>query len=101
MINYNFSIEITKANRCYTSPHDFIISCNEPEEIIKAIKLKEYPRYVNRWEVRIGTDITLIKGIKRIENLNEHLQEGREILKDLLNLSNFEINVAKELIEKE
>lgn len=100
-INKNIGITISKDSGCYNNPHKFTICCTQSPEIIKAIELKGYKRYLDdHWELYIcNNEIILSKGMKKIENLDNILKEGQEHLNIILNLNEFEVNVARELLK--
>jgi len=102
-IKRNYSIKVTKDSGCFNVPHKFRLCVSEPTEVIKAIQLKGFERYTrNHWEILITENKIIIElGCKTIENLDEKLSIAREILEELLNLTTFEINVAKGLIKNE
>lgn len=102
MIRKNYSINITENNGCFNVPHRFILSCNVEPYIIKAIHLRGFKHYpFNGCEIVVDNKIKIIVGLKEIKNLDETLAKATDILDQLLDISVFELNVAKELIKNE
>ncbi len=100
-IKRDYSIEITSETGCFNNPHYFSLKVKEPKEVIKAILLKGYEQYSNNWEISIyDNKIELRLGIKKIEKVDEIINSALLILDKLLDITTFEINIAKELLEK-
>ena len=100
MIKTNYSIGVTQDSGCFNVPHKFILSCQFKHHVIKAIQLRGFQKYpFNGCEINVHDfNVQIIIGLKRIEKLDEVLAKATDILGQLVDISDFELNVAKALL---
>lgn len=104
MNKHDYKIEISANSGCHNEPYKIHITFQLDEPELKAIQMK-YD--INSWTYKDGCKIDFVKdkmfltkGFKDRLNLSQKINSIVTIGLSFLTITNFEYNVAKELLKK-